>query len=52
MPIVTNAKRAENGYYYPQNRLKTPPGEQKTENFFVPYRVVLKRDRTTDVAEP
>ena len=32
--------------------LKTPSGEQKTENFFVPYRVVLKRDRTTDVAEP
>ena len=24
----------------------------KTENFSVPYRVVLKRDRTTDVAEP
>ena len=32
--------------------LKTPSGEQKTENFSVPYRVVLKRDRTTDVAEP
>ena len=39
-------------FYYPQNRLKTPSGEQKTENFSVPYRVVLKRDRTTDVAEP
>jgi len=39
-------------FYYPQNRLKTPTGEQKTENFSVPYRVVLKRDRTTDVAEP
>jgi len=31
---------------------KTPSGEQKTENFSVPYRVVLKRGRTTDVAEP
>ena len=39
-------------FYYPQNRLKHHLENKKTENFFVPYRVVLKRDRTTDVAEP
>jgi len=37
-------------FYYPQNRLKTPSGEQKLKTF----TSSTKRDRTTttDVAEP
>jgi len=44
MPIVTNAERAE-------ERILDGP-IASGQNFSVPYRVVLKRDRTTDVAEP